>query len=125
MDEAARILYLEEKLREANYRLQQTDQSLIATFKLPPQRMKLMGLLLTLPIVTTEIIAQRLGIDIEVRVAMNRLRNDLAKWELRIESRRKLGYWFTEETKARIKALVSEANDVTLELPAKVIEHQL
>ena len=120
MDDAARILYLEEKLREANYRLQQTDQSLIATFKLPPQRMKLMGLLLTLPIVTTEIIAQRLGIDIEVRVAMNRLRNDLAKWELRIESRRKLGYWFTEETKTRIKLLVSEANDVTLELPAKV-----
>ena len=120
MDDAARILYLEEQLRDLQYRLRQTDQSLIATFKLPPQRMKLMGLLLTLPIVTTDIIAQRLGIDIEVRVAMNRLRNDLAKWELRIESRRKLGYWFTEETKARIKLLVSEANDVTLELPMKV-----
>ena len=125
MDDAARILYLEEKLRDLQYRLHQTDQSLIATFKLPPQRMKLMGLLLTLPIVTTEIIAQRLGIDIEVRVAMNRLRNDLNKWDIKVESRRKLGYWFTDETKARIKALVSRANDVTLELPVKVIEHQL
>ena len=120
MDDAARILYLEEKLRDLQYRLQQTDQSLIATFKLPPQRMKLMGLLLTLPIVTTEIIAQRLGIDIEVRVAMNRLRKDLNKWDLHVESRRKLGYWFTDDTKTKIKALVNACNDATLELPVKV-----
>jgi hypothetical protein len=82
--------------------------------------MKLMGLLLTLPIVTPEVIAQRLGLDIEVRVAMNRLRKDLAKHGLVIESRRKLGYWFTDETKAKIKLMTDETNNVTLGLPLPV-----
>jgi hypothetical protein len=79
-----------------------------------------MGLLLTLPIVTPEVIAQRLGIDIEVRVAMNRLRRDLEKFGIVVESRRKLGYWFTDETKNKIKAMTSACNDVTLGLPSEV-----
>jgi hypothetical protein len=119
-DAAIKIHILEEQLRDLQYRLRQTDQSLLVTFKLPPQRMKLMALLLSLPIVTPEIIAQRLGIDIEVRVAMNRLRKDLEPFEIEIQSRRKLGYWFTEETKAKIKQLVDAANNVTLELPLEV-----
>lgn len=119
-DAAIKIHILEEQLRDLQYRLRQTDQSLLVTFKLPPQRMKLMALLLSLPIVTPEIIAQRLGIDIEVRVAMNRLRKDLEPFEIEIQSRRRLGYWFTEETKAKIKQLVDAANNVTLELPLEV-----
>lgn len=105
-DAATKIHILEEQLRNMQYRLRQTDQSLLAVFKLPPQRMKLMAMLLDLPLVTPEIIAQRLGI-VEVRVAMNRLRKDLEKFSLEIQSRRKLGYWFTAETKAKIKSLVA------------------
>jgi hypothetical protein len=106
-DPTARIAILEAQLRDLQYRLRQTDQRLIATFKLSPQRMKLMGLLLTLPIVTPEVITRRLGINIEVRVAMNRLRKDLAKFEIPLESRRKLGYWFSDETKLKIKAMTA------------------
>jgi len=121
MDDAVKIAILQTQLHDLQYRLRQTDQSLIVTFKLPPQRMKLMGLLLTLPIVTPEVIAQRLGIDIEVRVAMNRLRKDLARFGIVVESRRKLGYWFTDETKNKIKAMTSACNDVTLGLPSEVV----
>jgi len=120
MDDAVKIVILQTQLRDLQYRLRQTDQRLLATFKLPPQRMKLMSLLIDLPIVTPEVIAQRLGIDIEVRVAMNRLRKDLATFGIEVQSRRKLGYWFTDETKARIKLMTEEINDVTLKLPLPV-----
>ena len=120
MEEIQRIAALEAQVRDLQARLRSSDQGLIAAFKLSPQKTRLMGLLLQLPIVTPDIIAQRMGMSIEVRVAMNRLRKDLLVFDIHVESRRRLGYWFTDDTKAKIKAMTAPYDDVTIPLPLKV-----
>jgi hypothetical protein len=66
-----------------------------------------LGLLLALPIVTPEMIRQRLEIAPDAKVAIHRLRKHIEPWKIEIGSRRNVGYWLEPEDKAKIKALVS------------------
>lgn len=68
---------------------------------------KLLGLLLRLPVVNREIVAEQLGMTSELRVAMCRLRAPLAKYGIEIQSRRYTGYWLTDESKGVIDALLA------------------
>jgi len=88
-------------------------------FRLPASLTKLLGLLLSAPNVTPEMVAE-LGIVTNTKVAMHRLRNYLDIWskangqeDFDIRSRRTLGYWLDESTKKRIRGLVT--SEVTVE----------
>jgi hypothetical protein len=86
--------------------LRQDDQKLLVTFKLPPGPNNLLGLLLSVEMVTPEMIERRLEIATESKVAVHRLRKYLEPYDIKIESRRHLGYWLTPETKARIHKMI-------------------
>jgi hypothetical protein len=86
---------------------QQVNEALRITFQLTPQETDIMGLLVLLPLVSPDAISQRLGIATEVRVAVYRLRITLKRHSIEILSRRRFGYWLTDDTKARIKELIA------------------
>jgi hypothetical protein len=84
------------------------------TFHLPPQRARLLGLLMSVPHVTHHMVEQQLEIGSHAKVVMHRLRGDLNNYTragalppLVIQGKRSVGYWFDAETKARIKALLT------------------
>lgn len=91
------------------------DDNLGVVFKLPRQATKLLGLLLAVPNVTSEMAQQRLGIVADTKVAVSRLREYMNNYcadhgiaeKFEIQSRRTLGYWLDDNTKSRIQALVT------------------
>jgi hypothetical protein len=99
------------RIRDLEAALGQKDEGLANTFKLAPKMTDLLGLLLSLPIVTSDQIDRRLGIASDAKVAIHRLRKELAPWSIAIFSKRLRGYWLDDETKAKIKQLISPAQD--------------
>ena len=95
------------KVRDLELALGQSNDNLAVTFRLTPVLNNLMGLLLTLPTVTPEMIRQRLEIAADAKVAIHRLRKHIEPWGIKIRSRRNLGYWLEDEDKAKIKTLLA------------------
>lgn len=96
----SKIDELEAQLRD--YRtllLQDRNEPLIIAFRLSPSLAKLMGLLLALPKVTTEMVEHRLEIVTDAKVAIHRLRAKLKKHGITIESQYGVGYWISPEHK--------------------------
>ncbi|MGE0677822.1 hypothetical protein [Pseudolabrys sp.] len=85
------------------------DKSLAATFKLSKSLSDILGLLVSLPAVTPEMINVRLEIATDPKVAIHRLREALKPWGVKIEAKRSLGYFLSPEEKARIKSIVTPA----------------
>lgn len=112
---------LRARIRDLELTLGQANDNLAVTFRLTPVLNNLLGLLLSLPVVTPEMIRQRLEIAPDAKVAIHRLRQHLVPWlgEDAIESKRNVGYWLSKETKAKIRALMADTGgappEVTLE----------
>jgi len=104
---SAEVDKLRLKVRDLELALGQSNDSLAATFRLTPVLNNLMGLLLALPIVTPEMIRQRLEIAPDAKVAIHRLRKHLEPWGIEIGSRRNVGYWLEDTTKAQIRRLIT------------------
>lgn len=98
---------LRNRVRDLELALGQRDEGLAATFRLTPVLNNLMGLLLTVPVVTPEMIRQRLEIAPDAKVAAHRLRKQLEPFEIKIHSRRNVGYWLEDADKARIRGMVA------------------
>jgi hypothetical protein len=96
----ARILDLEAALR-------QNDANLIATFHLPEQLANIFGLLMSLPLVTADMLQQRLELVADAKVSIYRLRLHMAEYGVTIHSRRTVGYWLDNETKDRVRDRVA------------------
>lgn len=77
-----------------------------ATFKLPRQLCNLMRLLLEVPMVTHEMFVSPLRL-LNPKQTVIRLRKRLDKFEAPIHSTRGIGYWFDDETKARLNDMVA------------------
>jgi hypothetical protein len=77
-------------------------------FQLTPQETNLMLLLLTMKYVPPELIYDKLNVATEIRVAMYRLRKALTRFNIQIQSKRTFGYWLTDETKVRVRAILSK-----------------
>lgn len=105
-DDSAEVDKLRLKVRDLELALGQSNDNLAVTFRLTPVLNNLLGLLLALPIVTPEMIRQRLEIAPDAKVAIHRLRKHLEPWAIEIGSRRNVGYWLEEDAKARIKSLI-------------------
>lgn len=99
---------LRARIRDLELTLGQSDDNLAVTFRLTPVLNNLLGLLLSLPNVTPEMIRQRLEIAPDAKVAIHRLRKHLEPWDVTIHSRRNVGYWLEPETKAKIRAMVAD-----------------
>lgn len=99
---------LRARIRDLELALGQSDDNLAITFRLTPVLNNLLGLLLSVPNVTPEMIRQRLEIAPDAKVAIHRLRKQLEPWlgKDAIESRRNVGYWLSAETKAKIRAMM-------------------
>jgi hypothetical protein len=97
---------LQGRVRDLEVALGQNDSKLSNTFKLTPNLANFLGLLLALPVVTAEIISERAGIASDAKVAKHRLQKELIPWDIQVHSKRLLGYWLDDDTKARIRALL-------------------
>jgi hypothetical protein len=102
------VTQLRTRIRDLELALGQRDDSLSATFRLTPVLNNLMGLLLAVPAVTPEMIRQRLEIAPDAKVAMHRLRRHMKEWEIKIHSRRNVGYWLEDQDKVRVRALIAQ-----------------
>jgi hypothetical protein len=94
---------LRERVRDLEASLHQNDSDFALAFDLPPKLGDLLGLLYSLPVVSSEMIEQRLGIATYAKVAVYRLRKLVEKANLKIVGRRGSGYRLTEESKAIIR----------------------
>lgn len=95
------------RIRDLELALGQRDEGLSATFRLTPVLNNLLGLLLSVPTVTPEMVRQRLEIAPDVKVAMWRLRDRLAEFDITIHNRRNVGYWLEDDDKQRIRGMVA------------------
>lgn len=105
------VAALKARLHDLEAALHQNDATLAITFHLTPMLANVFGLLMTLNLVTTEMIHQRLELTSDGKVTIHRLREhlkDLHKtgkipFPIEVQSKRKVGYWFDKETKDRVK----------------------
>jgi DNA-binding response OmpR family regulator len=94
---------LRSRLRDLETTLMQNDANIAATFKLTPAMSDLLGLLLTLPKVTSDMISQRLEIATDSKVAIYRLRKHMQEFDVKIHSVRNVGYWLDAEDKKKLR----------------------
>ena len=111
---------LRARIRDLELTLGQSDDNLAVTFRLTPVLNNLLGLLLALPVVTPEMIRQRLEIAPDAKVAVHRLRKHLEPWGLAIESKRNVGYWLEHDAKTKIRGLMTDTLSGNLPSLAKV-----
>jgi hypothetical protein len=104
---------LKARIRDLELALGQGNANLAVTFRLTPVLNNLMGLLVAMPVVTPEMICQRLGIAPDAKVAVFRLREHIAPWGLTIHSKRNVGYWIDSADKMKIKRLLAGTAEET------------
>lgn len=112
------IAALQARIKDLEACLGLHDNRLAAVFKLSSSMMNLLGLLMSVPNVTPEMISTRLRIATDAKVAIHRLRCALEPWDLKIEGKRSLGYWLTTETKEKIDTIVDGKPDPVPASPA-------
>ena len=100
---------LKAQIRDLKLALGQGNATLAVTFRLTPVLNNLAGLLLALPIVTPEMIRQRLDIAHDAKVAIHRLREHWEPWfgDDLVKSKRNVGYWIEPADKAKIKLMIA------------------
>lgn len=98
---------MQNRIRDLELALGQSDDGLVATFRLTPVLNNLLGLILSVPVATPEMIRQRLEIAHDAKVAKHRLKKALAEFGIHIKSRRSVGYWLEDEDKAVIRGMVA------------------
>jgi hypothetical protein len=113
-----RILELEDENEDLKRMLGQKDRRYDVAFNLPRAQARLLGLFMTVPVVTKEMVEERLGIATNARVAIHRLRQSLYSHEVFIKAQVGVGYWLTPEMKARVKAKVEAVGVIPPELSA-------
>jgi hypothetical protein len=79
------------------------DKRVATTFGLTSATADILKLLLSLDAVTSEMIRQQLAIGTDAKVAVCRLRHALKPWNVKVNSKRGLGYWLDQATKEFIR----------------------
>lgn len=108
--QSSTVAALQQRVRDLEACLGLNDRHLGSIFKLSSSLTNLLGLLMSVPNVTPDMISTRLRIATDPKVAIHRLRAELDDWATRnkkaplvIHSKRSLGYWLDDDTKTRIK----------------------
>jgi hypothetical protein len=93
---------LHERIRDLEKCLHQRDDDFALVFDLPPKMGDLLGLLYTMPVVTPEVITQRLAIATDAKAAVYRLRKLVEKHNIEIVGRRGYGYFLRDSSRELI-----------------------
>jgi hypothetical protein len=96
------IVALETRVRDLEAVLNQSNAELKAAFLLPPKLCDLLGLLLAVPVVTSEMVQNRLNITTDSKIMVWRLRQHMEPFGVSIRSKRSVGYWLDADTKMKI-----------------------
>lgn len=103
MTAAEEIEFLRSRVVELETKLNEVDNTDIAfMFSLPPMLEKLFKLLLKQPRVTTEMIVEGLGAEVDAKMTVFRLRKYLKPHDIDVKSKRHLGYWIEPAEKERL-----------------------
>lgn len=122
------LALLQTRVRDLESVLNQNNAGISLTFQLTPAIANLLGLLLSLPLVTPEAIQHRLEIATDPKIAIHRLRKRLLVWHLPLEvkpgaqivqGRRHVGYWIEPEMKAKMRAQIQKATEALTSTPAE------
>ena len=111
-DKDARIEALEKALHL-------DDRVLATVFKLPPQQANLLGLLISTPLVTTDMV-RGLGVANTPKVAMQRLRKRLGAYKISVQCAPRSGYFLSAEDKEVINDAVKAMVAAHQPVPATV-----
>jgi hypothetical protein len=98
------------RIRDLENTLGLQDFNLAVIFDLTPASANLLGLLLSTRLVTSEVIQQRLQIASDAKVAIHRLRGKLKPFGAEIKSRRLIGYWLSDDTKAKLREVIAKSS---------------
>jgi hypothetical protein len=110
---------LRARIRDLETALNQKNLDIAVTFQLTPALANLLGVLLSLPLVTADTVQHRLEIVTDPKVAIHRLRKMLARWHgklglaadgVLIQGRRHVGYWIEPEHKALLNAAIERGS---------------
>lgn len=82
--------------------------ALDVAFQLPPQKGKLLRLLLTNKMLAPNEVKEKLDTDTPAHVIIKSLKEHMQKWEPIIRSKRRVGYWIDETEKQRLVTLAKE-----------------
>jgi hypothetical protein len=108
MEEQTELEFLRERVSKLEAALNQNSRSMVLTFNLTPGLANLLGMLVALTYVDADTAQSQVGAYTNLKVAICRLRKELAKHEVTIQSRRFSGYWLTEEHKEIIRNLLTD-----------------
>jgi hypothetical protein len=103
------IARLQERIHNLETALGQHDARIELAFRLPPSLAKLLGLLVALPVVTPEIILERVQLGRDYKNSIFRIRRQMHEFGVVISSQPKTGYWLTPEMKTRVQKLVADS----------------
>jgi hypothetical protein len=107
---------LQARIRDLEAALNQNNLDVAVAFQLTPALANLLGLLLSLPLVSADTIRHRLEIVTDPKVAIHRLRKALARWnstlglpdgDSLVKGRRHVGYWIEPEHKELLKSRIA------------------
>jgi len=130
----AQIDELQARIYDLENALKLNNNNIAGTFRLSAQLGRLLGLMLSVPHVTVDMMQQQLEITSNARMAVKRLRRHLDAYcevegvdPIVIHTTRSTGYWLDKPTKERIKKLITpevtdEAlNQAPVEIEAPVV----
>lgn len=94
------------RIQELEELLQLDHEHYVRPFNLTQQQAKLMALLMDAPVATAETIHKRVGMDTEAKVVAHRLRQRLKPFGIKISAKRFVGFWLSDEDKAKVKEII-------------------
>lgn len=109
IDPADELEYYKGRCRDLEAALNLQNPYIPIVFQLSPSLSALLGLLLSVPYASSEMISHRLELADNVRMAVRRLREKVEPFGIVVHSRRTLGYWLDTGTKEKILSILAEA----------------
>jgi hypothetical protein len=108
MEEQTELEFLRERVGKLEAALNQNSRNMVLAFNLTPGLANLLGMLLSLPYVDTHTAKSATFAYTNLKVAICRLRKELAQYGVTIQSRRFSGYWLTPSHKEIIREILTE-----------------
>lgn len=97
------VVFLRTRVEELEQKLTGVSNYDVAfMFSLPPMLEKVFRLLLLNKRVTTQMVSDSLGSEIDVKMTMFRLRKYLKPHDVEVKSKRHIGYWLESDVKERL-----------------------
>ena len=101
------IAFLRSRIADLESALSLKDPTIQSVYKLTPGLTGLLGLLIELPFVSESIVQEKLKIASSCKVLMYRLRSELKARNIKVYSRRGMGWFIDDEIRERVRAAVT------------------